>query len=180
MGLFFDVLSAINNPNQQASVDQLNTVTNTIQQLATSHGVEPAAMQTILSGLGGSLRPALQQQATSGNVGDLLGQVARAGSEASTMGGLASILSPQLQQQLVQALTQKTGVNAATIQSLLPSLIPIVLQLLNMGSSTTNGSFNNPLSNNPLLKSFLDSDRDQDVDLGDVFKFANRFLNSPR
>jgi len=30
-----------------------------------------------------------------------------------------------------------------------------------------------------LLGAFLNSDSDQDVDMGDVFKFADRFLNPP-
>jgi hypothetical protein len=179
MGLFFDVLSAINNPNQQASVDQLSTITNTVQQLANSHGVEPSTMQTILSGLGGALRPALQQQASSGGLGELVGQLAGAGAGTAGLGGLSSFLTPELQQQLIQGITQRTGISAGVIQSLLPSLVPIVLQLLSMGSSKTGGGLAG-LASNPLLKSFLDSDRDQDVDLGDVFKFANRFINPPR
>jgi hypothetical protein len=36
------------------------------------------------------------------------------------------------------------------------------------------------IGTNPLLTGFLDGDKDGDVDLGDVFKFATRFLNSPR
>ena len=68
MGLFFDVLSAINNPNQNANVDQLSSVAGSVQQLASQHGVEPSAMQGIVSGLGGALRPALQQQAAGGGL----------------------------------------------------------------------------------------------------------------
>lgn len=177
MGLFFDVLSAINNPGQQASVGQLDALMGSVQQLANSHGIEPSAMETILSGLGSSLRPALQQQATTGGLGGLLGQL---GAGSASGGLLSSLLTPQLQQQLVQMLTQRTGISAGVIQSLLPSLIPIVVQLLNMGSSTDGPAGGlASITSNPLLRSFLDSDNDQDVDLGDVFKFAGRFLNAP-
>ncbi|MCU0525941.1 MAG: DUF937 domain-containing protein [Elainella sp. Prado103] len=175
MGLFFDVLSSINNPNQNGSVDQLSTIMNTVQQAAATTGVEPSTVQTVLSGLGGALRPALQQQASGGGMGNLVGQLAGMAGGASAMGGLSSLLSPQLQEQLIQGVTQKTGVNAGVVQSLLPTLLPAVMQLLNMGGSKTGG-----LTGNPLLQSFLDGDRDQDVDLGDVFHFANRFLNPPR
>jgi len=44
-----------------------------------------------------------------------------------------------------------------------------------MGASTSGVG-----GSNSLLNTFLDSDRDGDTDLGDVFKFANRFLNPPR
>ena len=87
---------------------------------------------------------------------------------AGALGGLASLITPQL----IQGLSQKTGVNAGMLQTILPALIPVVLQFLNMGGTKTGGS-----AANPLLQSFLDSDHDQDVDLGDVFKFAGRFLN---
>lgn len=169
-------LSAINNPNQNASVDQLSTITNTVQQLASTHGVEPSAMQSILSGLGGALRPALQQQASGGGMGSLLGQLATGQSTGMGMGALSSLLTPQLQQQLAEGVAQRTGMNAGMIQSLLPSLLPVVMQLLNMGANKSGGG----LASNPLLATFLDSDRDQDVDLGDAFRFANRFLNPPR
>lgn len=175
MGLFFEVLSAINNPNQNASVDQLSTITNTVQQLATSHGVEPSTMQSVLSGLGGALRPALQQQATGGGLGNLVGQLTGGGG-LSGAGALSSLLTPELQQQIAQGVAQKTGMSSGVIQSLLPSLVPVVMQLLNMGSSSNAGGLAG-LASNPLLRSFLDSDRDQDVDLGDVFKFSSRFLN---
>ncbi len=178
MGLFFDVLSSINNPNQNGSVEQLSSIMNTVQQAAASSGVEPSTVETVLSGLSGSLRPALQQQMTGGGMGNLLGQLAGAASGGGgSLGGLTSLLTPELQQQLIEGVTQKTGVNAGIVQSLLPSLLPAVMQLLNMGSSTSGGGGLSGLASNPLLKSFLDGDRDQDVDLGDVFKFANRFLN---
>lgn len=179
MGLFFNVLSAINNPDQQASISQLSDVTNTIQQIASSNGIEPSTMRMVLSSLGSALRPALRQQAATGNLDGLLGQLGTTEAGAAGFGELSSLLSPQLQQQIVQAITQKTGVSTGTLQAMLPALIPVVMQILNMGASKTGRTASSPLSN-PLLKSFLDSDRDQDVDLGDMFKFATRFLNPPR
>lgn len=175
MGLFFDVLTAINNPDQKASVGQLSDVTSTIQQIAGNSGLEPSTMQTVLSSLGSALRPALRQQASTGDLGSLMGQLGGLGAGASGLGSLSSLLTPQLQQQIVQAVKQKTGVSAGTIQGMLPALIPVVMQVLNMGASTSSEA-----APNLLLRSFLDSDRDQDVDFGDVFKFATRFLNLPR
>lgn len=164
MGLFFDVLSAINNPNQAASVDQLSQITGTVQQLATSQGIDPSTMQNVLSHLGGALRPVLEQQ--SGGLGGLVGQLAGSGAAA---GALSSLLTPQLQQQIVSAVSSRTGIDADTLQGMLPTLIPVVLNLLNMGS-TSSGS-------NPLLTAFLNNSNGQNADLGDVFKFAGRFLN---
>jgi hypothetical protein len=42
MSLFFDLLSAINNPNQQASVSQLSSLMGSVQSLTAEHGVQPS------------------------------------------------------------------------------------------------------------------------------------------
>jgi hypothetical protein len=47
MSLFFDVLSSINNPNQQGSVDQLGSVFNSVQQLASSQGMNTDQMSSL-------------------------------------------------------------------------------------------------------------------------------------
>lgn len=175
MGMFFDVLSAINNPNQQASVSQLASINDAIQQVATSQGIDAGKTQSLMSALGGFLRPALKQQQSAIGGGQLESMLGRLGTGAGTAAGataLSSLLPPQMQQQMIQAIAQKTGLSPNMLQSAIPVLVPAVLGLLNMGANKpgTGGG-------NPLLKTFLDSDQDGDTDLGDVFKFANRFLS---
>ncbi|WAL58104.1 DUF937 domain-containing protein [Thermocoleostomius sinensis] len=172
MGLFFDVLSAINNPNQQGSVDQLSSIVNTINQ--TTSGVDSATTQTALSALTGGLRSMLKQQPKTGPGGleSMLSQFT--GSGSSGLGMLSSVLSPQMQQQLAQTVAQKTGLSANMVQSMLPGLITAALGFLKMGSGKPGST-----ASNTVLSSFLDGNRDGDVDLGDAFKFATRFLNPP-
>lgn len=174
MGLFFDLLSAINNPNQQASVSQLESVTNTIQQVTANQGFDASKTQSILTALGGALAPALaQQQGLMGNnqIQDLVGRMG-SGTGASAM---QSLFPAQVQQQIIQGVAQKTGVSPNLLQSMLPTLLPAVMGLLNMGASKPGVS-----GGNPLLNAFLDYDRSGSADLGDVFKFATRFLNPAR
>lgn len=174
MSLFFDVLSSINNPNQQGSIDQLGTVTNSIQQLANSQGMNANQMGSVLSALGGALQPALKQQATTmgpDQLTNMLGQLAGGGGAAS----LASAIPPQMQQQLIQAVAQKSGLNAGMVQSMLPQLLPVVMGLFSMGATKPGVAG----GGNALLNAFLDSDRSGSTDLGDVIKFANRFMNPP-
>lgn len=174
MGLFFDVLSSINNPNQQGSVEQLAGVMSAIQQLSASNGIQPAAMQGAVSALGTVLQPALkQQQMAGGGLDGLLSQFT--GGANPGMGALSSLLTPQLQQTLVQTIGQKTGIGGSTIQTMLPVLVPAVMGLLSMGKAKPGAT-----GGNNLLNSFLDSDRSGSTDLGDVLKFAGRFLNAPR
>lgn len=177
MGLFFDVLSSINNPNQSGSVEQLSTLTNAAQQLGAGNGVNASMLQTALSTVGGSLLPVLKQQslAPGGNqaLAGLLNQFTGAGVGAGTA-ALPSFLTPQLQQQIVQAISHKTGLSAAVLQPLLLGLIATAMGFLGMGASKPGVP-----GGNSILNTFLDSDRDGDTDLGDVFKFANRFINVP-
>lgn len=191
MGLFYEILNSINDPNREGSVEQLGSIVNNVQQLADNYGVDPSTMQTIMSTLGTQMRSGLQQGSLGNTqqLGDLLGNIAGGGISQlgqGQMGGLAdlvgganpnlaaieSLIPAQLKQQMILSIAQKTGINLDSIKDMLPTLIPTVLNLLNMGSGTSGDR-----NTNPLLQSFLDSDGDGDTDLGDVLKFANRFLN---
>lgn len=171
MGMFFDVLNAINNPNLQGNVSQLETVINMLHSFAEQNNIPPSTMETILSTLGSLVKTNLRQSGGMGNnpLGGLLGQAAGA------MGGAAALQAlfpPQVQQQFAEAVAQRTGLDAGMIQSALPVILPAVMSLLNMGTpkSGVGGS-------NPLLAMFLDGDRDGDTDLGDVYKLATRYIN---
>ncbi len=171
MGLFFEVLQAINNPNQQASTGELSNVVNSVEELAHRQGIDPSTMQSVMSAIGEVLRPTLQQQRVASgapDLGNLVGQLTSGGMGETA---LSSLLSPQM----IEAVSQKTGLNASTLQGMLPALLPSVLSLLRMGETQPGIP-----RGNPLLNSFLDGDRDGDVDLGDIYQFARRFLNSPR
>ena len=80
-----------------------------------------------------------------------------------------------MQEQLLQGVMQKVGLNSEQAQGLLNNLMPMLLQFLHLGAPAPGSSG----GGNPLMSAFLDSDHDGDVDLGDAFKFAGRFLNSP-
>ncbi|MBD2230130.1 DUF937 domain-containing protein [Phormidium tenue] len=175
MSLFFDVLSSINNPNQQGNIDQLSSVMTAVQQLASSQGMSHDQIVSILNALGGTLQPTLKQQAATLGTGQLegmLGKLSGSGGAAA----LAAAIPPQMQQQMIEAVAQKSGLNAGTIQTMLPKLLPVVIGLLGMGAAKP-GAVS---GGNPLLRTFLDSGASNSTDLGTVVKFAERFLNSPQ
>ncbi len=174
MGLFFEVLSAINNPEQQASVSQLASITNSIKQLSASRGIQPAQMESMVSALGGILRSILRKQQSILGEKELENLIAQAAGKGNDLSMLRSVFTPQLQQQITQAVAQKTGISPNLVQTILPTLIPSIMGLLNMGSAQSGIQ-----GSNSILTAFLESDRDNDVDLGDVWKFSGRFLNSP-
>jgi hypothetical protein len=173
MSMFFDVLSAINNPDSSANVPQLASIMNSVQSLTTNRGMQPNQVQSMVSIVGNMIRPVLKQQQTTigtGRLENLISQVVASGASGSS---LTSLLSPQLMQQISETVTKQTGMSPNLVQSALPTVVLAVLGMLQMGAPQT-GAWGN---SNPLLNSFLDSDGDGDNDLGDVMKFANRFLN---
>ena len=173
MSLFFDVLTTINNPNQQGSVAQLSHVVEALDRLAEGQGLEQTQMTALLNHLGEALQPVLQDQAealgTAGLEG-LLGKLSGSGSL-----GLLQIAIPRpLQRDIIQTVAQQTGVEADRIQAMLPQLLPAILSLLDMGAAKpgTRGP-------NSLLNAFLQSPPGHSTDLGTVLAFATRFLNPP-
>ncbi|HEY9623062.1 MAG TPA: DUF937 domain-containing protein [Crinalium sp.] len=179
MALFDQILGAIANPNQQANPDQLGGIVNTVQQLASHQGVDPAATQTALSIAGGYVRSALQQQrASGGNVEGIVNQYAGTG---PNMGAVQALFSAGQQQQIAQAISQATGLNVQTVQSILPVIIPIALNFLKSGATNSPApQASGGTGGNPVLSAFLDADGDGDVDLGDTMSLASRFINQPR
>jgi hypothetical protein len=171
MSVFFEILSAINNPNQQGSVDQLSHIVNTVQQLGSDRGISPSTLQTVLSSLSGFLSSVLRQRTVA--VGGPTDRLPEQGAESGAgTGAFESFLTPQVQQEIVQVVAQKTGLSAATLQALLPGLILAATGFLSLGASKAGVP-----GSNPVLSAFLD--RDRDADLGEVFKFATRLLNPP-
>ena len=176
MSLFFNVLSSINNPNQQGSIDQLSSVMTSVQQLTASQGISQDQMSSVLNSLGGALQPALKQQSAAaggGQIDGLIGQLANAG---GGMTALQSAIPPQMQQQLVQSVAQNSGLNAGMVQAMLPKLLPVVMGLFGMGAAKPGAT----QGGNALLNAFLNSGPSNTTDLGTVMTFAGRFLNPPR
>lgn len=173
MSLFFDVLSAINNPNQQGNVEQLGSVVDSLEQLASRQGLAMEQMTTMLDSLGGALQPVLQDQASALGVGALEGLLTKLSGSGSL--GLLQVAIPRsIQQEIIQAVASQTGVQADQIQAMLPQLIPAIMGLLAMGAAKPGTS-----GQNGLLTAFLNSEQGQSTDLGTVITFANRFLNPP-
>ena len=92
------------------------------------------------------------------------------GTQASPQVLSALFSSSQLQSMIAQ-ISNRTGLNAQTIQSMLPILVPLVLNLLRTGNNKSNVQ-----GSNPVLNSFLDSDGDGDVDISDMITMASRHL----
>lgn len=176
MGLFDQILGAVNNPQQQASPDQLGAILGAVQQLSSRQGLDTSSTQTALSVVGSHVRSALQQQRAAGGAGQAEAIVEQYGGTGSSADVLESLFSPGQQQQVAQDVAQRTGLTADKVLALLPILVPIVLNLLKQGSQAGRSTAPSRTSANSVLDGFLDADGDGDVDIGDAMSMAGRFL----
>ncbi len=172
MGFFDQIVGAINNPNQEGSDSQLSNILGTVQQLSGGLGADSGTTQAAMSILGGHVRSALQEKREeSGSTGvqEIINQFA--GTTPNPLAVAALFSSGQITD-IVQSISEKTGFDVSQIQNLLPTLVPIILNLLKTGNDTQNSE----QPSNNVLNSFLDADGDGDVDIADAMGMASRFL----
>ncbi len=173
MGLFDQILSAIDNPNQQASPNQLGGILGAVDRLSGRQGVDAGTTQLAMSVLGSYVRSALQNVRS--NSGDAQAQqiVNDFSGTSPNPQAVQSLFGAGQLGQVVEAIVQRTGLNSGTVQAMLPVLVPLVLNLLKTGSNAQNPN----QGGNPVLSAFLDADGDGDVDITDTISMASRFLN---
>jgi Bacterial protein of unknown function (DUF937) len=169
MGLFDQILGAVANPNQQGNLGQLGGIINAVQQMSGNAGTDSSTMQTVMSVVGSQVRSALQdKQANEGPdaVNDLVNEYA---GNSENPDAVASVFPSGMEQQVAQIAAQRTGLDPNMIQQMLPMIVPVVLNFLRSGASTSGGG-------NPILNSFLDSDGDGDVDIADAMRMASQYM----
>jgi hypothetical protein len=172
MGIFDQIINAIDNPSQEGSTGQLDSILNTVQQLSNNTGTNTSTMESALGIVGNYVRSALQEKRATAGEEEAQAVVNQYSGTSPNPQAVDSLFSPFLQQQVAQVVSQRTGLNTGMVQQLLPILVPLVLNLLRTGSNAQN-----PQSpGNSVLNSFLDSDRDGDVDILDAMHMASRYL----
>lgn len=173
MGLFDQILGAIDNPSQQGSSSQLDGIVGAVHQLASNYNIDPATAQAVFSMVGTQVRSSLQEQRATGGTEQAQAIVNQYSGTTPNPAAVAALFPPEWQARIIQEISQRTGMNSATIQMMLPMLIPIVLNVLKTGAIAQNSQ----QGANPVLNSFLDADGDGDVDVADAIMMAGRYLN---
>jgi hypothetical protein len=176
MSLFDALLGAIENPQQQASMGDLGNLVGTMGQLSGQNGIDPGMMQTVMSMVGGQVRSSLQEQQASNGSEYVMGLVNQFSGMSPNAGAVGALFSPQVQQQLAGAISQKTGLDGNMVAGLLPMLVPIALQFLQGGASDPAAPAQS--AGNPLLNAFLDQNHDGNLDLGDAMNMAAQFMQN--
>ncbi|MBX2865336.1 MAG: DUF937 domain-containing protein [Leptolyngbyaceae cyanobacterium MAG.088] len=170
MGIFDQVMGAIQDPNREASIGQLGQIVSMAQQVAQSNNANSSATQQAASVVGGFVQSALREKQQTQGMNAVLDLVKQGTTDGA--GVLPKLFSSNQQTEIASAVSQKTGLDASQVMVMLPMVIPIVMKFLNQGSAKAGAQ----AEGNPLVSAFLDGDGDGDVDMGDVLKMAGRFL----
>jgi hypothetical protein len=172
MSLFDQILGAVNNPGQQGSMDQLGGLVNMAQQVSSQYGMDPAMTQTVMSMLGGAVQSGLQNHQDANGLDATQGLVQQLGSSATAdPNAIASLIPVDVQQQTCGSIAQRTGLDPGMVQSMLPNLIPVAMNML-QGGAAQGGS------GNPLLNTFLDKNHGGNIDMGDAMGLAMQFMQN--
>jgi hypothetical protein len=165
------IMGAVQNPGQQAQAGQMGNLFGMVQQLSQQAGTNPDTMQTLMSTVGQHVRGALQQkrQAVGPEQAEAIVDQ-HAGTQPDPQ-VVDQLFSPQETDRITQEASQRTGLNGDMVRNLLPVVVPLILRMLQGGRSTQGGG-------NPLLSSFLDADRDGDMDVGDAVRMAATFFGN--
>lgn len=170
MGLFDQILNAVNDPNLQANAGQLAGIFTNLQQVQNTQGTDSSTMQSALSSVGSLVRSSLQQKRAEGGnqlVESIINQFAGTSPNPSAVNALFG----SHWDSVADVVSQKTGIDRNTITQMLPMLVPLVLNFLQSGNNPQN-----PQAGNPVVNSFLDADGDGDVDIADAMQMASRYF----
>lgn len=171
MGLFDDVLNAINSPDRQGSMDQIGGILNTVQQLSGNAGTDSSTIQSAMGIVGNFVRSSLQETRVKQGEPQAQSIVNQFSGTSPNSQAVNALFSNSMQQQVAQAIAQRTGLDANMALQMLPMLVPLVLQFLQSGANSQN-----PQSENSVLHSFLDADGDGNLDISDAIQLASRFI----
>ena len=191
---FFDVLvSSIQDPQSATQKSDLEGLLGAL--LGGAPGTVQAreipadAAEGLAGTVGSVLKPALReagQQSGIEGIDALLGSLKQ---NANSPQALERTLGHDRMEQMVNKAQQKSGLPTGDIMSMLPVIIPALVSLLQSGAragaapsaptARTGATADDPfaaLASNPLLKGFLDSDGDGDVDMQDLVRLGSKFL----
>ena len=191
---FFDVLvSSIQDPQAGTQKSDLEGLLGALlggapaatQQSARQ--VPPQAAEGLAGTIGSVLKPALREAGQRGGIEGIDALLGSLKQNANSPQALERTLGHDRMEQMVNKAQQKSGLPADAIMSMLPVILPAIISLLQSGarsggaapSAQTGATAGDPLAglvSNPLLKGFLDSDGDGDVDMQDLVSLGSKFL----
>lgn len=190
MSLFDILVSSIQDPQAGTQKSDLEGLLGALLGGSSSapqqsRQLPPEAAGGLAGTIGSALKPALREAGQRGGIEGIDALLGSLKQNANSPQALERTLGHDRMEQMVNKAQQKSGLPADTIMGMLPALIPAIVSLLQSGArggaapSQTGATAGDPLAglaSNPLLKGFLDSDGDGDVDMEDLVRLGSKFL----
>ena len=191
---FFDVLvSSIQDPQSATQKSDLEGLLGALlggaPGTAQARGIPAGAAEGLAGTVGSVLKPALREAGQQGGIEGIDALLGSLKQNANSPQALERTLGHDRMEQMVNKAQQKSGLPTGDIMSMLPVIIPALVSLLQSGAragaapsaptARTGATADDPfaaLASNPLLKGFLDSDGDGDVDMQDLVRLGSKFL----
>jgi hypothetical protein len=147
----------------------------------------PDAAEGLAGTIGSVLKPALREAGEQGGIQGIDALLGSLQQNANSPQALERTLGHDRMEQMVNQAQKKSGLPTDTIMQMLPVILPALVALLQSGARSgspapaaqTGATAGDPLAglaSNPLLKGFLDSDGDGDVDMTDLINLGSKFL----
>lgn len=175
MGLFFEVLESLNHPALRGTVARLEAVLQVMQEEIAAQGVASSETAAVVSVVGEQLRSHLQHQSPDA----LVKQLTEAIHPGNGSIAIEKLVPAAIQADIVAVLHRRAQVPLNRGKVLVPQLLSAVLEILALGSPRTldpDLQASAACSENPILTAFLQSDRADTVDMGQVYEAGWRFL----
>lgn len=182
MSLLNLIVNAIDNPEQEASADQLINIAKTLEKAGDNTETSIPVLESAMSILGKHTKSVLQEKRNEEGEASVEELVNQYGGNHTNSEAVSTIFSNDQLSRILAEISARTGINQNTLKSLIPLLLPLVLNLLKTGNQRPNY----PMSNQPnspqnqgqnsVLSGFLDTDRDGDVDIMDALSLARQYL----
>ncbi len=188
---FFDVLvSSIQDPQSATQKSDLEGLLGALlggaPGAAQAREIPAGAAEGLAGTVGSVLKPALREAGQQGGIEGIDALLGSLKQNANSPQALERTLGHDRMEQMVNKAQQKSGLPTGDIMSMLPIIIPALVSLLQSGArqgaaptaqaGTTAGDPLAGLVSNPLLKGFLDSDGDGDVDMEDLVRLGSKFV----
>ncbi|MEI7865746.1 MAG: hypothetical protein WCI38_10280 [Chthoniobacterales bacterium] len=190
MNFFEALVSSIQDPQAGTQKSDLENLLGALTggSSPVAGALPPGAAEELAGTVGSMLKPALReagQQGGAEGIDALLGSLKE---NSSSPQQIERTLGRERVEQMVNQAGRKSGATPDVIMSMLPVIIPALVSLLQSGarSGATSSAAQagavagDPtaglLNSNPLLKGFLDSDGDGDVDMADLVAMSSKFL----
>jgi hypothetical protein len=193
---FFDVLvSSIQDPQSATQKSDLEGLLGALlggaPGTAQAREIPAGAAEGLAGTVGSVLKPALREAGQQGGIEGIDALLGSLKQNANSPQALERTLGHDRMEQMVNKAQQKSGLPTGDIKSMLPVIIPALVSLLQSGARAgsapaapsvrtgATATADDPfaaLASNPLLKGFLDSDGDGDIDMQDLVRLGSKFL----